>query len=81
MKDKKLNLIVCSMPRKGLCVNFHLLTLQFSADKKQHKYAGLSMDFPAASHGLSMKDKFNPTAASCGELNPTDFEISTSHSL
>ncbi len=28
MKDKKLNLIVCSMPRKGLGVNFHLLTLQ-----------------------------------------------------
>jgi hypothetical protein len=55
--------------------------LKCTADKRQGKYAGLSMDFPAASHGVSMKDKFNPTAACCGELNPTDFEISTSHSL
>jgi hypothetical protein len=39
------------------------------------------MNFPAASHGVSMKDKFNPNAASCGELNPADFAISTSHSL
>ena len=44
MKDKKLNLIVCSMHRKGLCVNFHLLTLQFTADKRQGKYAGLSLN-------------------------------------
>jgi len=39
------------------------------------------MNFPAASHGVSMKDKFNPNAASCGELNPADFAFSTSHSL
>jgi len=39
------------------------------------------MNFPAASHGVSVKDKFNPNAASCGELNPADFAISTSHSL
>jgi hypothetical protein len=35
------------------------------------------MNLPAASHGVSVKDKFNPNAASCGELNPADFAIST----
>jgi hypothetical protein len=39
------------------------------------------MNLPTASHGVSVKDKFNPNAASCGELNPADFAISTSHSL
>ncbi len=36
------------------------------------------MNFPAASRGVSVKDNFNPNAASCGELNPADFAISTS---
>ncbi len=39
------------------------------------------MNFPAASHGVSMHDTFYPNAASCGELNPADFAISTAHSL
>jgi hypothetical protein len=39
------------------------------------------MNFPAASHGVSMKDKFNLIAASCGELNLADFASSTPHSL
>jgi hypothetical protein len=39
------------------------------------------MKFPAASHGVSIKDKFNLIAASCGELNPAEFEITTPHSL
>jgi hypothetical protein len=34
-----------------------------------------SMNLPAASHGVSMNDKFYPNAASCGELNPADFAI------
>jgi hypothetical protein len=41
----------------------------------------IKMKFPAASHGVSMKNKFNLNAASCGELNPADFAISTPHSL
>jgi hypothetical protein len=34
------------------------------------------MIFPAASHGVSVKGKFNSNAASCGELSPADFAIS-----
>ena len=34
------------------------------------------MNFPAASRGVSMYDKFNPNAASCGGLTPADFAIS-----
>jgi hypothetical protein len=37
------------------------------------------MNLPAASHGVSMNDKFNLIAASCGGLNPADFAISTPH--
>jgi len=40
-----------------------------------------AMKFSAASHGVSIKNKFNPNAASCGELNPADFTISTPHLL
>jgi hypothetical protein len=39
------------------------------------------MDFPAASHGVSMNDTFYPNTASCRELNPTDFAISTTQLL
>jgi hypothetical protein len=46
-----------------------------------NRIPSIEMNFPAASHGVSMKDKFNPNASSCGELNPADFAISTSHSL
>ena len=35
------------------------------------------MNFPAASHGVSMNDEFYPNEDSCGELNPTDFTHST----
>jgi hypothetical protein len=33
------------------------------------------MNFPSASHGVSVKDKFNPNASSCVELNPADLAI------
>jgi hypothetical protein len=39
------------------------------------------MNFPAASHGVSISDKIYPNAAICGELNPADFAISTAHLL
>jgi hypothetical protein len=41
----------------------------------------LEMNFSGTSHGVSMKEKFNPNTASCGDLNPTEFAISTSPSL
>ena len=37
----------------------------------------IEMNFPAASHGVSIKKKFNPNAASYGELNPAD--VANSH--
>jgi len=40
-----------------------------------------SMNLLAASHGVSMNDKFYPNAASCGVLNPADFAISSANSL
>jgi hypothetical protein len=39
------------------------------------------MNFPVASHGVSISDKIYLNAASCGELNPADFAISTAHLL
>jgi hypothetical protein len=35
------------------------------------------MNFPSASRGVSMYDKFDSNAASYGELNPADFAIYT----
>jgi RNA polymerase sigma factor (sigma-70 family) len=37
------------------------------------------MNFPAASHGVSMNEPFFPNAESCGELNPADFAISSEY--
>jgi hypothetical protein len=39
------------------------------------------MKFPAANCGVSMKNKFNPNPANCGELKLADFTISASYSL
>jgi len=49
--------------------------------KRRAPEAPRSMNFPAASRGVSVNDNLYPDAASSGELNPTEFAISTAHSF
>jgi hypothetical protein len=58
----------------------HLMS-NYSDLEYYHICIVIQMNFPAASRGVSMNDNFYPDEASCGELYPADFAISTTHSL